>query len=77
MKLLISLIISFAAIVSFPQDDKTKNPEVELPDFVITGRSQLNIKKIDKIKPDFISSSSSLSRFSAIFTYCSFTSIPI
>ena len=56
MKLLISLIISFAAIVSFPQDDKTKNPEVELPDFVITGRSQLNIKKIDKIKPDFISS---------------------
>lgn len=56
MKLYISLIIFFAASVSFAQDDKTKNPEVELPDFVITGRSQLNIKKVDKIKPDFISS---------------------
>ncbi len=56
MKLLIFLIITFSFSVSFAQDDKTKNPEVELPDFVITGRSQLNIKKVDKMKPDFVSS---------------------
>ena len=56
MRLKILLILSFSILVVYAQDDKTKNPNVELPDFVITGKSQLNIKKVDKIKPDFISS---------------------
>lgn len=54
LKILLILLFSFSVLNS--QDDKTKNPNVELPDFVITGKSQLNIKKVDKIKPDFVSS---------------------
>ena len=52
----ILLILIFSILAVYAQDDKTKNPNVELPDFVITGKSQLNIKKVDKIKPDFVSS---------------------
>ena len=48
--------MSFSVLVINAQDDKSNNPNVELPDFVITGKSQLNIKKVDKIKPDFVSS---------------------
>ena len=55
MRLKILLIISFSVLVINAQDDKSNNPNVELPDFVITGKSQLNIKKVDKIKPDFVS----------------------
>jgi hypothetical protein len=56
MRLKILLILSFSIFAAYAQDDKSKNPNVELPDFVITGKSQLNIKKVDKIKPDFVSS---------------------
>lgn len=56
MTIKILLILSFSILAVNAQDDKTKNPNVELPDFVITGKSQLNIKKVDKIKPDFVSS---------------------
>jgi len=56
MRLKILLILVFSFIAVNAQDDQTKNPNVELPDFVITGKSQLNIKKVDKIKPDFVSS---------------------
>lgn len=56
MKLKILILFVFAVTILIAQDDNTKNPNVELPDFVITGKSQLNIKKVDKIKPDFISS---------------------
>jgi hypothetical protein len=54
LKIFLLFVFSFGALVA--QDDKSKNPNVELPDFVITGKSQLNIKKVDKIKPDFVSS---------------------
>jgi len=56
MRLKILLILSFSILAVYAQEDKTKNPNVELPDFVITGKSQLNIKRVDKIKPDFVSS---------------------
>ncbi|MCH7963601.1 MAG: hypothetical protein IH852_06655 [Bacteroidetes bacterium] len=51
----ILLLILFPAVLIFSQDDKTKNPNVELPDFVITGEDVISIKRADKIKPDFIS----------------------
>jgi hypothetical protein len=56
MRIKLLIILSFSILVVYSQDDQTKNPNVELPDFVITGKSQLNIKKVDKIKPDFVSS---------------------
>lgn len=39
----------------FSQDDKSGNPNVELPDFVITGQDVISIKTAEKIAPDFIS----------------------
>ena len=56
MKLKIFIIFIFLIVTVYSQDDKQKNQNVELPDFVITGKSQLNINKVDKIKPDFVSS---------------------
>ncbi|GMR25335.1 MAG: hypothetical protein BMS9Abin39_0625 [Ignavibacteria bacterium] len=50
----ILLLILFPAVLIFSQDDKTKNPNVELPDFVITGQDVISIKRAVKIKPDFI-----------------------
>lgn len=52
----ILIFVFFLIVIINAQDDKSKNPNVELPDFVITGKSQLNIKKVDKMKPDFVSS---------------------
>jgi len=55
MKMKILLILIFIAAAVYSQDDKSNSGGVELPDFVITGKSQLNIKKVDKIQPDYIS----------------------
>ncbi|MCG6915650.1 hypothetical protein LJE86_17210 [bacterium BMS3Abin03] len=52
-KVLLILLVSYAMI--FPQDEESKNPNVELPDFVITGSDVVSIRHADKIKPDFIS----------------------
>ena len=50
------LILFFLPYVMiFSQDDKSKNPNVELPDFVITGADVVSIKHAEKIKPDFVS----------------------
>lgn len=38
----------------FAQEEKTNNPTVELPDFVITGRDIVNVKKVNKLAPDFV-----------------------
>ena len=54
MKKILFLIL-FPAVLIFSQDDKTKNPNVELPNFVITGQDVISIKRAVKIKPDFIS----------------------
>ncbi|MFC2102973.1 hypothetical protein ACFLSS_00930 [Bacteroidota bacterium] len=53
IKCLVILLFSVAALYS--QDDKSGNPNVELPDFVITGQDVIYIKQAKKIEPDFIS----------------------
>lgn len=55
MKLKLFIILIVVSFLSFAQDDNQKNPNVELPDFVITGTSKISIKNVDKIKPDFVS----------------------
>jgi hypothetical protein len=47
------LFIPFLLIYS--QDDQSSNPNVELPDFVITGQDVVAIKRTDKIKPNLVS----------------------
>jgi hypothetical protein len=42
----------FVSTIIFAQDDKGKNPNVELPDFVITGSDIVTIQKGQKIEPD-------------------------
>lgn len=55
MKLNLIFIFLFLSLAAMAQDDQQKNPNVELPDFVITGTSKVNLKKVDKMKPDFVS----------------------
>lgn len=56
-KILFSLILlNFAA---FAQDETRQNPNVELPDFVITGRDVISVKKVNKMSPDYVSTISS------------------
>jgi len=50
-KLFFTLFIYLAGSI-FPQE---KNPNVELPDFVILGRDDVSIRKVEKQNPDFIS----------------------
>ncbi len=47
---LILLCISVEVIL--PQGE---NPNVELPDFVIFGKDVISVRKVDKLKPDYIS----------------------
>jgi len=54
MKLFI-IILFMPIVLIYPQDDKSKNPNVELPDFVITGPDVVSIKRAEKIKPNFVS----------------------
>ena len=51
----ILLVIIFPAFFINAQDEKSKNPNVEIPDFVITGQDVISIKRAVKIKPDFVS----------------------
>lgn len=57
MRLNLSILFLFLFLIGVlkAQDEGKKNPTVELPDFVITGTSKVSIKKVDKIKPDFVS----------------------
>ncbi len=55
MKLNLILIFFVLSFYALAQDENQKNPNVELPDFVITGTSKVSINKVDKIKPDFVS----------------------
>ncbi len=52
MKKIIILLFFFFGLTSFAQDKQ--NPNVELPDFVITGRDIISIQKAQKLKPDLI-----------------------
>ncbi|GBD87316.1 hypothetical protein BMS3Abin03_01245 [bacterium BMS3Abin03] len=49
------ILISLPLILLYSQDDRQKNPNVELPDFVITGKDVISIKRAKKIEPDFVS----------------------
>lgn len=46
------IIFIISAVVILPQDE---NPNVELPDFVIFGKDVISVRKVDKLKPDYIS----------------------
>jgi len=39
-------------VTAFSQDDK--NPNVELPDFVITGKDVVSVRRVEKMKPEFV-----------------------
>ena len=52
MKKIIILLLFIFGLNSFAQDKQ--NPNVELPDFVITGRDIISIQKAQKLKPDLI-----------------------
>ncbi len=45
-------IVLFSLASIFSQDDK--NPNVELPDFVITGKDVISVRRVDKLKPGFV-----------------------
>ncbi len=54
---MIKKILVFTFIISiavFAQDKEKQNPNVELPDFVITGKDVVNVQKSKKIEPDVI-----------------------
>jgi hypothetical protein len=51
MKLSLTILL-FSAVVIFSQD---KNPNVELPDFVIMGKDVVLVRRVEKLPPDFIS----------------------
>ena len=51
MKYLLTILLLSAAL-AYSQDT---NPNVELPDFVIFGKDIISVRKVDKLKPDFIS----------------------
>lgn len=47
-----SIILFLFTTFVFPQE---QNPNVELPDFVIFGKEDISVRKVDKINPDYIS----------------------
>jgi len=52
------LIVIFAVIFSMQgaaQESQKSNPNVELPDFIITGKEVINVDQAKKIPPDFVS----------------------
>jgi hypothetical protein len=54
MKKFFILNLLFIVSLTFAQEDKSKLPGVELPDFVITGKDVIAVKKSDKLKPEFV-----------------------
>jgi len=50
-KIYITILLIFTVSI-FPQE---KNPNVELPDFVIMGKDVISVRRVDKLPPDFIS----------------------
>jgi hypothetical protein len=53
MKSSMLYFIFFFCIATFAQEDK--NPNVELPDFVITGKDVIVVRRVDKIPADIVS----------------------
>ncbi len=52
--IMIILILSSTYFVN-AQDQQKQNTDVELPDFVITGKDVVTIRNVQKIPPDFVS----------------------
>lgn len=52
-KIFITVVLISTFLIA--QDENKNMPSVELPDFVITGKDALDIKKVKKPAPDFIS----------------------
>lgn len=50
----ILLLIALFSVSFFAQDTRSRNPNVELPDFVIMGKDVVTIQKAKKIEPDYI-----------------------
>lgn len=55
MKSKIILAVLFCSTLILAQDGTKKNPNVELPDFVITGKDVVSLRKAKKIDPGFVS----------------------
>ncbi len=54
----ILLLVLTTAVVSFEgfaQDSQKSNPNVELPDFIITGKEVVSVEQAKKLPPDFVS----------------------
>jgi hypothetical protein len=51
----ISFIFIIFSFIILAQEEKQQNPNVELPDFVITGTDIISIRKAQKIEPDYVS----------------------
>ncbi len=52
-KIIVFLLVLFSLPV-FAQEQQKSNSDVELPDFVITGKDIVTLRKVQKIPPDFI-----------------------
>src|SRR5574337_870069 len=57
-KLILAFILSFS-LQAAAQVTKKSNPNVELPDFIITGKEVISVEQAKKIPPDFVSTISS------------------
>ncbi len=54
-KFLILLVFVFSQVLILGQGNEKQNPNVELPDFVITGKDVISLQKANKLEPGFIS----------------------
>jgi hypothetical protein len=54
LKLIVIIFLALSA-VTFAQENKSQSPNVELPDFVITGKDIISVPKAAKMPPGFIS----------------------
>ncbi|HEY7750879.1 MAG TPA: hypothetical protein VH917_01205 [Ignavibacteriaceae bacterium] len=52
IKIFLTVLVFYSGFI-FSQSDPD-NPNVELPDFVITGSDVISIRRVEKMKPDFI-----------------------
>ena len=49
------LIVFFFTVAIFAQNQQKQNPDVQLPDFVITGKDVIKVQQAKKIPPAFVS----------------------
>lgn len=56
---LILILVIILSLQAAAQETKKSNPNVELPDFIITGKEVISVEQAKKIPPDFVSTISS------------------